>query len=70
MTKLMVDTEELYPPNEAANLIGIGIATLWRWIKKDKLTSLRLSGRIFIPKSEIERLQKEINETRVGREEV
>ena len=59
MTKLLVDTEELYPPEQAAKLIGIGIATLWRWVKKDKLVPLRLSGRIFIPKSEIERLKKE-----------
>lgn len=55
----MVDTQELYAPQEAADLIGIGIATLWRWIKRGKLIPLRLSGRIFIPQSEIQRLKAE-----------
>lgn len=59
MAKLMVDTEELYPPEQAAELIGIGIATLWRWVKRGKLIPLRLSGRTFIPKSEVERLKEE-----------
>jgi len=58
MAKLVVDTEELYPPEQAAELIGIGIATLWRWVKKGDLVPLRLSGRTFIPKSEVERLKE------------
>lgn len=59
MAKLLVDTNEIYSTQEAAKLLGIGYATLWRWIKKGTLTPVRLSGRTFIPKSEVERLCSE-----------
>ncbi|GAI75046.1 unnamed protein product [marine sediment metagenome] len=59
MTKLIVDTEEIYETNEAARLLGIGYATLYRWIKDGKLIPLRIGGRTFIPKSEVERLKNE-----------
>jgi len=59
MAKLVIDTDEIYSTQEAANLLGIGYATLWRWIKKGSLTPIRLSGRTFIPKSEVVRLKKE-----------
>ena len=62
MPKVVVDTSEFYDPNEAAQLIGIGYATLYRWIKKGALIPIKVGGRTLIPKSEIERLQKEINE--------
>ncbi len=59
MVKIIVDTGEVYDAAEAANLIGIGYATLYRWIKAGKLICVKLAGRTLIPKSEIERLQKE-----------
>ncbi len=55
MTKLIVDTAEVYDTNEAARLLKIGYATLYRWIKDGKLIPIRIGGRTFIPKSEIER---------------
>ena len=57
MAKLIVDTEELYDTNEAARLLGIGYATLYRWIKDSRLIPLRIGGRTLIPKSEVERLK-------------
>lgn len=57
MTKLIVDTSEVYGTNEAAGLLGIGYATLYRWVKDGKLIPLRIGGRTFIPKSEVERLK-------------
>ena len=59
MTKLVVDTEEVYDSNEAAKLLGIGYATLYRWIKDGKIIPLRIGGRTFIPKTEVERLNKQ-----------
>jgi excisionase family DNA binding protein len=59
MTKLVVDTAEIYDTTEAARLLGIGYATLYRWIKDGKLIPLRISGRTLIPKSEVERLKSE-----------
>jgi len=58
MAKLVVDVDEVYDTNEAARLIGIGYATLYRWIKANKITVVRLGGRTLIPKSEVERLGK------------
>jgi len=58
MTKLVIDTAEVYDTNEAARLLEIGYATLYRWIKDGKLIPLRIGGRTFIPKSEVERLKQ------------
>ena len=66
MTKLLVDTNEVCEPAEAAKLIGIGYATLYRWIKAGKLIPIRLSGRTLIPQSEIERLKRATNERAGG----
>jgi excisionase family DNA binding protein len=57
MPKIVVDTGEVYDAAEAASLIGIGYATLYRWIKKGDLIAIKLAGRTLIPKSEVERLQ-------------
>ena len=59
MTKLVVDTAELYDTNEAARLLGVGYATLYRWIKDGRLIPLRVGGRTLIPKTEVERLKGE-----------
>lgn len=59
MAKILVDTNEVYDATEAADLIGIGYATLYRWIKSGKLIAIKLAGRTLIPRTEVERLQKE-----------
>ena len=58
MPKLIVDTAELFELEEAATALGISIATLFRRLKKGEVIPVRLSGRTFIPKSEVERLTK------------
>ena len=58
MPKILIDTDELYETEEAAKLMGIGYATLYRWIKKGKLIPVRVMGRTLVPKFEIERLKK------------
>jgi len=61
MPKMVIDTDEVYELEEAARLLDIGIATLFRWMKKGKIVPLKLSNRTFIPKSEIERLNLKKN---------
>ncbi len=56
MPMRVFSTDELYSLDEATKLLGIGIATLFRWMKTDKIIPLRLNGRTYIPKSEVERL--------------
>ncbi|MBM3119651.1 MAG: helix-turn-helix domain-containing protein [Chloroflexi bacterium] len=58
MPRLIIDTDELYSTDEATQLIGIGYATLYRWIKSGKLIALKLNHRTLIPQSEIKRLQQ------------
>ena len=58
MPKVILNTDEVYDAAEAARLIGIGYATLYRWIKGGKLISVKLAGRTLIPKSEVKRLKK------------
>lgn len=58
MTKIVFDTAEVYDTKEAARLLKVGYATLYRWIKEKKIIPLRIGGRTFIPKSEIERVRE------------
>ena len=50
---------DAYGPEEAAKLLEKGVATIWRWIRSEKILVVRIGGRTLIPKREIERLQKE-----------
>ncbi len=65
MVKLVFDIPDLYEATEAAQMIGIGYATLYRWIKAGKLIPVRVDGekvinrRTLIPISEIKRLQQD-----------
>jgi len=59
MPKVVLDMADVCDVEEAAALLGKGVATVWRWIKDSKITVLRISGRTLIPRSEIQRLQKE-----------
>ena len=44
---------------EAAKLLGKGKATIWRWIRDDKVIAVRIGGRTLIPSQEIDRLKKD-----------
>ena len=52
-----VEIEDLYDVDEAADLLGKGVATIWRRIRDDKIIVVRIAGRTLIPKSEIERFK-------------
>ena len=58
MTRIVVDTNEVLTLDEAARELGIGIATVFRWLKSGKLVPFRWDGRTYIPRSEIDRLRK------------
>ena len=61
MGKIVIDIPELYDPNQAAEALGIGYATVFRWIKAGTLIPIWIGGRTLIPQSEIKRLKQEIN---------
>jgi excisionase family DNA binding protein len=61
MTRVTIKVDavaDAYGPEEAAKLLGKGVATIWRWIRDDKILVVRIGGRTLIPKREIERLQE------------
>ncbi len=66
MVKIIIDMPDLYDTNEAARELGIGYATVYRWIKAGKLIPVRVDKRTLIPKSEVERLKREINDQATG----
>ena len=57
--KVDAPVDDAYGPEESVKLLGKGIATIWRWLRDDKIAAVRVGGRTLIPKKEIERLQKE-----------
>jgi len=52
-----VEIADLFDCDEAAKLLGWGVATLWRRIKDGKIIPVRIAGRTLIPQSEIDRLK-------------
>lgn len=58
MMDSIINMNHLYKPAEAAQLIGIGYATIYRWIKAGKLIPVKIAGHTLIPKNEIDRLKR------------
>ena len=53
-----LDSDDQYELQEAAQELGIGIATLYRWMRSGKIFPTRIYRRTFISKSEVKRLKK------------
>ena len=52
------DQGDQYELEDAAKELNIGIATLYRWMRSGKIISIRIYRRTFIPKSEVDRLNR------------
>ncbi|GEM_PF-1646965 len=59
--ELKVITDEFVTVPEAAKQLGRPKMTLYRWIEANRLIAVTFGGILFIPKSEVERLNKERN---------
>jgi excisionase family DNA binding protein len=59
MVKFVIESEDLFDVEEAAGLLGIGYATVYRWISSKKIIPVRMDNRTLIPRSEVERLKRE-----------
>ena len=57
MARIIIDTY-LYTPPEAAKLLNVGQATVYRLLKAGKLIPDTIAGRMLIPQSEIDRVLK------------
>ena len=58
MTKILLDSNELFSPMEAAKMIGVSYATLYRKIKAGEIIPIRVAGQTLISQSEIDRINK------------
>lgn len=58
VTEIRFETDDLMTVPRAAKALGRPKMTLYRWVDAGKIISIRLGGILFIPKSEVERLNK------------
>jgi len=58
MVKFVIESADLFDIAEAAKLLKMGYATIYRWIASGKIIPVRMDNRTLIPRSEIERLKK------------
>jgi excisionase family DNA binding protein len=61
-TNITISVTNAVSLKEAADELGITTMTLWRWMDKGKIIAVKFGRYRMIPKSEIERLQKERGE--------
>ncbi|GAH65465.1 unnamed protein product, partial [marine sediment metagenome] len=57
---IKVTTEDLTSVADAAKALGRPRVTIYRWIEAGKIHGIKLGGIILIPKSEVERLSREV----------
>lgn len=58
MTKIVIDTDEVLEVDEAAKEIGISRASCFNYLKAGKMVGLKINGRLYITRGEIERVKR------------
>ena len=56
--KIEIETSDMKTIDEAAALLGKYRTTIYRWMKDERLASIVIGGKTFIPQSEIDRILK------------
>jgi len=62
MERALKTDSNLINLSEASRQLKISYVTLWRWIKKGKVTPVRILGLPYLTLDQVERLKKEQNE--------
>jgi excisionase family DNA binding protein len=55
--KIEVEIEDAYEVKEAALALGVGEATVWRWLRENTLHAVKLQGRTLVTKKEVEAIK-------------
>jgi hypothetical protein len=55
--EIIVDGKAVNSVEDTAAALGKGVATIWRWIRDNKIETIKTVDRTYIPTSEIERLK-------------
>ena len=69
MEKTISGDNTLVNLSEASRRLEISYVTLWRWIKKGKVTPVRILGLPYLTLDQVESLKKEMNKQATGKEE-
>jgi len=56
MSKIYEYEKEYFKPSEVAKILGLKPATIYSWIKQKRIFAIKIHDRIYIPRSELERL--------------
>ena len=59
---IKVMTDDLLPVGKAAKALGTSRWSVYRWIEAQKIIAVKFGGVLFIPKTEVERLNKQATE--------
>jgi len=57
--EIKLTTNDLVTVAQAAKILGCARLTIYRWVKSGKTAGIDLAGLLFIPRTEVERLQKQ-----------
>ena len=55
--EITFSTNDLVTVTEAANVLGCARLTIYRWVQSGKILGVHVAGMLFIPKTEVERMQ-------------
>jgi excisionase family DNA binding protein len=56
---LLYDLSELLSVLQAAKALDVSKWTIYRWAEEKTINGVKIAGHLFIPKSEVERFQKQ-----------
>ena len=56
MPEITVNTDDLLSVLDAARVLGRPRITIYRWVERGKINSIKLGGILFIPRTEVEKL--------------
>jgi len=59
MAKITITDNNLVNLTEASRQLGISYMTLWRWIKKKKVTPIRIAGLPYLTLDQMESLKEQ-----------
>ena len=59
--EIRLTTDDLVSVADAAKALGRPKMTIYRWVNANRIVGIKLGGMLFIPKSEVERLQGQLS---------
>ena len=61
-----IELNDFVNQTRAAEILGVARMTIWQWLKEGKIQAVIVGGLRMIPRSEIERIKREVKEQATG----